>query len=265
MTYTFFALEREDGLLWVWLNRPEKRNFLNLSFWEELPLLVEEIALDKCVKVVCLAAKGSSFSMGLDISEFALKFSELFFGESAAHRQQILELIEKLQKGIKSLLGLEKPVLACVHRHCIGGGLDLIAACDIRLCSRDAIFSLKESELHIVADMGSLQLLPYIIGEARTRELAFTGRDISSEEALQMGLVNRVFEDKESMWQEARKLGLEMAKKDPLVLKGIKAVLNERRNYVVNSSLRHVALWNSAFLQNESFLALIEKWGKRKS
>lgn len=264
MNYTFFATEKQGNTLWLWLNRPERRNFLNLAFWEELPLIVEEAQRDDTVRVLVIAAKGTSFSMGLDIREFSEKFRPLFVNESAKVRQEIFALIQKMQMGIIKLLDFEKPVVAAIHRHCIGGGLDLVACADVRFCSEDAIFSLKESQLHIVADMGSLQILPYIIGEAKTREWAFSGRDILAAEAFAMGLVNQVYASKEELWQNTLRYCEELCQKDALVLKGIKFILNQRRNFSIKKSLQEVALYNSAFLQNDSFIELIKSISSKK-
>jgi enoyl-CoA hydratase len=156
-----------------------------------------------------------------------------------------------------------KPVIAAVRGWCIGGGLDLIAACDIRLCSADARFSLREAKMAIVADIGSLQRLPPIIGEGYTRELAYTGKDIDAQRALRIGLVNEVHDSADELLAAARALAGEIAANAPLAVQGSKRVLNETQGKTVEEGLRYVALWNAAYLHtndlSEAMRAFIEK------
>ena len=180
MAYNFFQIEKTGAVATLWLNRPEKRNFMSWDFWHELPLAVAEIDADDEVKAFIVAAKGASFSIGIDLPDFVERFA--FLGESggAEANEKLHQFILTLQKGMRAVADSPKPSLAAIHRHCIGGALDLISACDIRYAASDAIFSLREVKVAIVADMGSLQRLPYIIGEGLTRDLALTGRDFGA-------------------------------------------------------------------------------------
>ena len=154
-----------------------------------------------------------------------------------------------------------KPVIAAVHGWCIGGGVDLISAADVRLASADAKFSIREARLAIVADVGSLQRLRGIIGEGQLRELALTGKDITAERAEQIGLVNDVLPDQEALMAAALEMAGEMAANSPLAVAGTKAVLNEGREEDIARGLRHVALWNSAFLHSEDLLEAVAAHG----
>ena len=181
----------------------------------------------------------------------------------------MLQLIRQLQRAIDSVEQCRKPVVAALHGWCIGAGLDLAAACDLRLCSADAQFSLREVKLAIVADLGSLQRLPPIIGQGATRELAFTGKNISAERAREMGLVSQVLANKDALLEEARATVTEIASNPPLVVQGIKQVMNHSSAREVASGLEYVALWNAAFLQSldltEAFTAFREKRSPRFS
>jgi enoyl-CoA hydratase len=168
-----------------------------------------------------------------------------------------------MQQSTEGLARLKKPVLAAVSGWCIGGGIDLIAACDFRVCSKEARFSLREVKVAITADLGALQRLPRIIGEGATRELAYTGGDFDAARALAMGLVNSVHESPEALLQHARETARAIAQNPPLVVQGIKQVLEYGADKSVQDGLRYVAVWNAAFLQShdlaEAFAAFAER------
>ena len=152
-----------------------------------------------------------------------------------------------------------------MHRHCIGGGLDLAAACDLRYCSKDASFSLREAKVAIVADMGSLQRLPYIIGQGHTRLMALTGRDFGAEEVDKMGLVNGVYENTEELYAATEKLAIEIAANPSMAVRGTKRILNYALNHHQKDALEHVVLFNTAYLDSLDLRELGEAWvNKRK-
>ena len=178
----------------------------------------------------------------------------------ARGRVELLGLIERLQQSITAVERCRKPVIAAVSGWCIGGGVDLITACDIRLGSRDATFSVREVKLAIVADVGTLQRLPRIVGEGHARELALTGRDIDVVEAARIGLVSRVCED---VVAEAMALAHEIAKNSPLAVQGTKRVMNFCADHPTADGLAYVAAWNAAFMQStdlaEALAAFMQK------
>lgn len=264
MAYNFFLLEKSGPVATVWLNRPEKRNFMNWDFWNELPRVVEEINGDNEIKVFIVAAKGASFSIGLDLPDFVERFAWLADAQGAEGNQRLHDFILTLQKGMRAIADSPKPSIAAIHRHCIGGALDLISACDMRYASRDAIFSLREVKVAIVADMGSLQRLPYIIGEGLTRDLALTGRDFGADEALRMGLVTQVLPDKEALYPAALKTAHEMSENSALVMRGVKHVMNKQRGMDMDRAYDFVALYNSGFLQTQEFVAMAKSFADRK-
>ncbi len=181
--------ERTGSVATLWLDRPDARNAMGPAFWQELPDAMEELGSDDGVRAVVVAARGPHFSVGLDLKAMAGQLTGDSPGPgskaSPARRAMAARAsVLRMQASITAVADCPKPVIAAVHGYCIGGGVDLSAACDIRLASADAVFSVRETRVAIVADLGSLQRLPGIIGRGQLAELAYTGRDISAEQAL---------------------------------------------------------------------------------
>lgn len=255
-------VECSNNIAQVLLLGPGPGNAMGPEFWQEFPVAIAELSLDKNVRVIVIKGSGKHFCSGLDLAKMmpVLAKSGKMLGEE---RSELLKLIVSMQAAISSVENCTKPVIAAIHGACIGAGVDLIAACDIRICSSDARFSVREVKVAIVADLGSLQRLPHIIGEGRTRELALTGKDIQAAEAMQFGLVTHVFEDIESLNAGAQNLATEIAENPPLVVAGVKQMLNESRDQTVAVGLHKVAVWNSAFLHSaeleEAITAFMQK------
>ncbi|TGM80350.1 crotonase/enoyl-CoA hydratase family protein [Leptospira bouyouniensis] len=260
----FFTIERKKNIGILWLNRPEKRNAMNWPFWRDLPDMVDEINADPKIHAFVIAAKGKSFSTGLDLEEFFQEFKPVVQGELADGREKLYQLILTMQKGINAVYNSKKPSIALVQKHCIGGGLDLVSASDIRYASEDAVFSLRESKVAIVADMGSLQRLPHLIGNAHTRELALTGKDISASEAFQMGLVTKVTKDFDSLLEAGLKTAEEIAENPTIVIRGVKQVLNHGIGKSIEEGLDYVAVWNASMLDSKDFRSAIGGFMERK-
>jgi enoyl-CoA hydratase len=261
------AIEFADHVATLWLDRPEKRNAMGPSFWEDLPVAMAAIGTEPDVRAVVVAARGPHFSVGLDL----VAMSDVLSGgtgdggrSSAATRaaRQRSE-IHRLQASVTAVADCPVPVIAAVHGWCIGGGVDLIAACDIRLASADAQFSVREAKVAIVADLGSLQRLPAIIGKGHVAELAYTGKDIDAARAASIGLVNHLSADADGVLADARALAAEIAANSPVAVRGTKAVLTVSEDRTVAEGLEYVATWNSAFLASddlvEAMTAFMEK------
>lgn len=241
-----------------------KGNALGPDLFREMPLLFAELDRDDKVRAVILGGSGNNFSFGMDLLGMFYQFGPLISGESMADtRTRLYEAIREMQKFCTCVAECRKPVIAAVQGWCIGGGLDLISACDIRLCSSDAKFSFREVKLAMVGDIGGLQRLPGIIGQGAARELALTGRDITADEAHHMRLVNHVYDSREALYEGARAMAQEIAENAPLVVAGIKHVMNYCADKSIEEGLNYVALWNSAFLQSldlaEALSAFAEK------
>lgn len=263
--YQSLRIEQADGIAEVVLTGPGKGNALGPDFWREMPEVLRALDADDSVRVVLLRGDGAHFTYGLDLMAMMESLGPLLMGESnlALERTKLLQLIERMQGATEGLARCRKPVLAAVHGWCIGGGINLIAACDFRYCSREAKFSLREVRVGIMADLGALQRLPRIIGEGNTRELAYTGGDIDAERALQMGLVNQVFATPEELLAAARATARKIADNPPLVVQGAKQMMEYCADKSVADGLRYAAVWNSAFLQSndlaEAFAAFAER------
>lgn len=262
--YVSLSVERTGHVAEVTLLGPGKGNAMGPDFWRELPLAFAELDRDPEVRAIVLTGSGRNFSYGLDLAAMLPSWTEYLGGDALARpRREFLDEIRRMQDSITAVARTRKPVIAAVSGWCIGGGVDLISAADIRLASADARFSVREVRVAIVADMGSLQRLASIIGEGHLRELAFTGKDIDAARAEKIGLVNDVFADAEASLEAAHRTAAEIAANPPLTVRGIKDVLDQQRIDRVSASLRYVAAWNAAFLPSkdltEGIAATFEK------
>jgi enoyl-CoA hydratase len=263
-SYASLAVEIAERVATVTLTGPGKGNRMGPDFWREMPLLFERLGRDDAVRAVVVRGKGEHFSVGLDLVAMAGELSTLMADPSlAAERAKLHETIVRMQRAITCVADCDKPVIAAISGWCIGGGVDLITACDVRLAAADARFSVREVKLAIVADVGSLQRLPHIVGQGVTRELAMTGDDFGAERALRIGLVNEVYPDQKGLFEAAGAMALRIAKNPPLVVQGIKRVLNHGMGRPVSEGLAHVALFNAAYLPSldlrEAVSAFVEK------
>ena len=258
MAYEYFDIERHGQTATLWLARPEKMNAMNPPFWNELPAAIGELEADAGVRAIVIAGKGKAFTVGLDVKAMA----GTLFGEQSS-RFALLDEIARLQQSITSVAECTKPVIAAVHGWCLGGGIDLITACDVRYAAKDSIFSIRETKIAIVADVGTLQRLPAIIGKGHVAELAYSGEDINAERAAEINLVNRVFPDGDRTLAAARDLAERIAENSPLAVQGTKRVLQYCEGKSVDDGLKFVATWNAAFLQSddlrEAMSAFVEK------
>jgi len=259
-------LEKNEGVTEVILTGPGKGNAMGPDFWREMPELFAGLDRDDETRVVLIRGEGANFSYGLDLASMMNEMGPHLTGENlAVQRARLLDLIGDMQQASGSVAECRKPVIAAVAGWCIGGGLDLISACDIRLCSAQARFSLREVKVAMVADIGSLQRLPRIVGDGNTRELAFTGKDIDAARALSMGLVSDVYETQDALLEASRKLAREIAANPAVVVQGIKQVMNYCADKSTVDGLRFVAVWNAAFLQSNDLGEAIAAFMERRS
>ena len=265
--YKSLRLEKNEGVVEVVLIGPGKGNAMGPDFWRETPEAFAALDRDEEARAIIVRGDGANFSYGLDLAAMMGDLGSHFGAEEnlAAERTRLLDLVGDMQKAFDNVAACRKPVIAAISGWCIGGGLDLIAACDIRLCSTDARFSLREVKIAIVADLGSLQRLPRIIGDGATRELAFTGKDIAASRALQIGLVSDVHETQDVTLEAARKTAREIAGNPPLVVQGIKRVMNYCADKSVADGLGYVAVWNSAFLQSADLAEAMTAFRERRT
>ncbi len=259
------TLEVNEHVATLWLDREQARNAMGSDLWRDLPLAATAISSDPSIRVVVIAAKGPHFTVGLDLKEFGAGFAEpRSSGSKAATSASTYKAVRAMQDSVTSIAQLSVPVIAAIHGYCIGGGIDLVSACDIRLCADDAKFSVRETKVAIVADLGTLQRLPKIVSAGHVAELAYTGKDIDARRAFAIGLVNAVHEGGASgVLDAAYELANEIAANSPLAVQGTKAVLAANDGRTVHEGLEFVARWNTMYLQSndlrEAMTAFVER------
>ena len=262
---SFYTVAKKPPIAWVHLNRPDKKNAMNPPAWHEAPPLFEDLDQDPDIRVVILAAHGSCFSVGIDLVEMAGELPEIMEKEQMGGvKWRLLKRIGALQETMSCIERCRKPVIAAIHRHCIGGGVDMICACDIRLATSDAVFSIRETRMGIIADVGTLQRLPHIIGQGWFRELALTGRDFGAREALQIGLVTRICDDRPALYDEAKQLAAQIIACPPLTVQGTKEVINYSRDNGIEAGLQYVAQKNAAALPSEDLMEAVRAFMEKR-
>ena len=256
-----FTVEIDHHIAWLTLNRPEKRNAMGLAFFEQIADWFAGFDRDPDIRVVVIKAEGNSFCAGTDLKEAA----ELLGQSTADGRDRMRKKIVELQQSLTKIEQCRKPVIAAIHSHCIGGGVDLICACDIRLATKDAIFSIRETRMGIIADVGTLQRLPHIIGHGWFRELALTGRNFTAQEALQMGLITRICNDRPALYKEAKNLADQILACPPLTVQGTKEVIIYSRDHGVEAGLQYVAQKNAAALPSADLFEAVAAFTEKRA
>jgi enoyl-CoA hydratase len=269
MTFENLTIERDGAVALLWLDRPEKLNALHRALWASIPAAVAHLDADPEVRAIVVAGRGKAFCAGIDLMDHAAALAGggaiSGKGESAVGKRRALyDDVRRYQHTMSCFAGTNKPVIAAIHGACIGGGMDLITACDIRLASADATFSVRETKIAMVADVGTLQRLPRVIGDGPARELIFTGCDIGAARAKEIGLVNDVLPDHEALFARARQIAQEIAANSPLAVQGSKQVLGFAVRRDVDAALDYVALWNSAFLHSDDLTEAMTAFMQRR-
>ncbi|KGO33365.1 MAG: crotonase/enoyl-CoA hydratase family protein [Desulfoprunum sp.] len=247
MNFETLSISETDGVVHIELNRADKANAMNGAMWKELRSAFAWLSTSSA-RVGVLSGQGKHFTAGIDLDMLTEIRSEIADLSEGRRQERLKEIIVELQETISAAESCKKPILAAIHGACMGAGIDLVTACDMRYATEDARFSVKEVDLAIVTDVGTLQRLPKIIGEGLARELAFTGRVFDGNEAHAMKLVNQVFTDKDSLMTAVLKTAAEIASKSPLTIRGIKDTLNYSRDHSVAEGLSYVSAKNAAIL-----------------
>ncbi|MDA2979496.1 MAG: crotonase/enoyl-CoA hydratase family protein [Actinomycetota bacterium] len=262
----------EDHIATVWLDREEQMNAFAPDFWVDLPRIMESLGDDPAVRVIVIAARGKAFTVGIDLKAFGpsmmagggLDDSDGQPVSGVAKRRDLYRSVKKLQQTFTAIADCPKPVIAAIHGYCIGAGVDLITACDIRFASRDTVFSVRETQIAMVADVGTMQRLPKIIDPGRVAELVFTGKDFGAAEAFEMGLISRIASDAGDVQKQAHDVARAIAANSPLAVQGSKAVLKAGEGRSINDALDYVALWNSSFISSNDFTEAITAFMEKR-
>ena len=262
---SFFEIEIDGHVAHLKMNRPQKANGMTPEFWSELPRLTREIEQDTNIRAMVISGNGKHFTGGMDLAAFA-SITDMMKSEPGRSAYELRQLILKLQDTFNALEEARFPVIAAIHGACIGGGIDMISACDIRIASEDAWFSIEEINIGMTADVGTLQRLPTLIAPGIVKELAYTGRKFSAEEALQWGFVNRICKDQQSVVTAALEMAKEIATKSPLAISGIKKAVDYSRDHSVSDSLDQIATWNGGMLRAEDLMSAMQaKMAKKEA
>jgi enoyl-CoA hydratase len=254
-TLETIALDLRDHIATVRLNRPDKANAMNLTLWHDLRRAFAWVDETPEARVAVLEGEGRHFTSGIDLQMMMGLLPQVRNECDGRTRENLRRVILDLQDTLTSLERCRKPVLAAIHGACVGGGIDLICCADMRYCSADASFVIKEIDIGMVADVGTLQRLPKLIGDGMVRELAYTGRKVLADEARVIGLVNRVWDTREAMQAGVRELAATIAAKSPLSIRGTKEMLSYARDHSVADGLNYVATWNAAMLMSNDLTA----------
>ena len=257
MNYECFDVEVKDRVAHIVLSRPAKRNSMTPAFWRELPEIVREIDAAAEARVIVISSTGPHFTAGLDISHLRQgggngqdrPDAEAQAREAVRHGARFYDNTRHLQESFSALENCRLPVLAAIQGGCIGGGVDMVTACDMRYATEDAFLTVFEINVGITADVGTFPRLVKLIPEGIVRELAYTGRRMPAAEAKEVGLVNRVFRDQEAMLEGVFDIAREIAAKPPLALYGCKRMINYSRDHNTADGLDYISIWNASFLQ----------------
>lgn len=254
MDLKYLKVTIENYVAQVSFNRPEKANSLHMPAWEEMKSIFEELHDNLDVRVIVLTGEGKHFCAGIDLE--TLMDMQKYNSISCPGRrsEKLRNFILAFQDTITAIEKCRKPVLAAIQNACVGGGVDIISACDMRYCTDAAYFAIKEVDLGLVADIGTLQRLPNILNPGIVSELAYTGRKVMGEEAAKIGLVNQTFSTQEAMMDRVMELAKIIASKSPLVIRGTKEMLLYKRDHTVAESLDYMATWNAAMLMSEDLM-----------
>ena len=264
-TLQSLSVSTQNGVLTLTLLGPGKGNAMGPDFWAELPAAIDEINRMDDVRAVVVRGSGDNFSYGLDLPQMMPKLGAMVGGNQMAdRRRELMDMIRQMQSGFQKMHESPKPFIAAIHGWCIGGGLNMISAADIRLCSATAKFSLREAKLAITPDIGGLQWLPHIVGEGITREMAFTAGDYDAAFALRTGLVNHVLDTPDELFAKANEMAQQIADNAELAVQGAKNVLNYGIDKSIEAGLQYVAVWNSSQLQSPDFSEAMQATAERR-
>lgn len=258
-----FTVSVENYVAHLQLKRPDEFNSMNSAFWTELPSIVRALDNSAEVRVIVLSSTGKHFTAGMDLSVFA-NIGGRFEAEEARRAEALRRLVLELQDCFNVLEQARMPVLSAVQGGCIGGGVDMICASDSRYCTEDSFFVVKETQLGIVADLGTLQRLPKLIPEGLARELAYTSRKMLAQEALTAGFVNAVYSDQASMLEAVMAIARTIAANSPLTISGTKAMFNYARDHGVSDSLNYMATWQAGMFRTADLQEAMAAAGEKR-
>ena len=248
--HTLITFEVRDRVAWISLNRPEKRNAINREMFMEINDVFSRVRDTAEIRAAVISGEGKSFCSGIDVS-FLAGIPSQVPDEPGRAAEFLRLLILEAQECFNSIENCRKPVIAAIHGHCLGLAIDLVSACDMRYCTLESEFSIREVDMGMAADVGTLQRLPHIISDGIMRELAYTARKFNGGEAREIGLVNRCFSSMEELFETVSEIAGLIAEKSPLAVRGTKEMILYARDHDIRDGLNYIATWNAGMLQSE--------------
>lgn len=255
----------DDGIARITLCRPSELNTMNQAFWPEMVQVFRAIDADMSVRCVIIASTGKHFTAGLDLKWAGTNVLGQSGADLGRQREAFRRHVREMQASFNVIDACRVPVIAVCQGGCIGGGVDLVTACDMRICTSDAFFTIQEINIAIVADVGTLQRIPHLLPQGLVRELAFTGRRFPAAEAVKWGFVNKVEDSHGDALAAADVMARDIAAKSPLAITGIKQVLNYGRDHSISDGLEYVAVWNAGMLQGQDVPQAVQAQMTRQS
>ena len=260
----FFALSHERGVAHLQLNRPERMNTMTPAFFPAVRDAVQQLSDRGETRALVISSTGKHFSAGMALDVFA--GDELALAaKTPRERLSFQRSLKKLMDCFTALDEARFPIVCAIQGACVGGALDLATACDLRVCSADAFFTVQEISIGMAADLGVLQRLPKIVPQGVAREMAYTGERVGAERALAIGLVNEVLADADAARERALALARTIASKSPLAIAGTKLALNHARDHSTASALEQMTLLQSAIFDTDEMAAAIDAWKAKRS
>jgi len=263
--YTCFKTEISNGVAHIIMSRGNELNTMTRLFWKELPEIIKTIDKNADARVILLRGEGKHFSAGMDLANFVNDSVGKKKKDHSRTREAFYHELLELQDAFTALEKCRMPTIAAIQGACVGGAIDMAAACDMRYCSTDAFYKIAEVDIGIAADVGTLQRLPTLMPLGAVRELAYTGRKFDSAEAQQLGFVEKVFQDHDQLLEETTKLAEEIASKSPLVTSVIKKQINYARDNSVDDALDYHAIWNSAMISSSDMESAMKAYMEKVS
>ncbi len=256
--------ERSGYVGVIKLNRPEKRNALNLAAWDAIGQAVAAVEDDSEARVVVLRGEGKSFCAGLDLSPDNELIPLITGTPNAAQKMQFYREVRRLQQIHTRLERIKPPTIAAIHGHCLGAGIELALCCDIRVCTEEAVFALPEAKLAIITDVGGLQRLPRVVGEAHAREISYRGHRFGAEYAHSIGLVNHVCPDVETMNAKTQEIADEIAGNPPLAVQGAKDVFLYNQEVSMEEAMDYTAARSSMIMPSEDITEAMSAYMQKR-
>ena len=269
MNTTCFEVSIADHIAHIVLNRPEKRNSMITAFWDELPLVISALEQDDSVRVIVISSTGPHCTAGIDTAVFASNETPNEDPREVEHQKRrhgarFYDNVLRMQRTFNCLEECRVPVLAAIQGGAIGGGVDLITACDMRYMSKDGFLTIFEINIGMTADVGTFPRITKLIPEGIARELAYTGRRMSAEEAKDIGLVNAVFDTHEELLAGVMEIAREITKKAPIAIYGSKRLITYSRDHSTADSLDYISIWNASMLNSAEVREAMSAAGEKR-